>query len=175
MIQVSVDHPQFGWLRTVLPEDMMAEACLELGLDVTLGVALGSGWVQRGPSKQAPFHARSHKGEAAGCKTEACGGTKRKVDSTPAGIRSLDASRLTRQTLARCRGDRVPALLFEELKSSQVHWAAGQTVMKPCRTQHHGKNVFCSFRLGAKHHVFDTSDATRLPRFPKRLVHALVI
>ena len=81
--------------------------------------------------------------------------------------KTLAGSLSLRQSFARCRGNRqVPAL---PSKSSRV----GQTVMNPCRTRCHWKHGFCSFQSGAKHLVLNATGTTRLPNFPKRLVHAL--
>ena len=144
----------------------MNEACLELGLEVTwewLEVLL-TAWTEQASSSLLQMS----RNEAFGSKTQACGGTKRRASSTPAGRRSRNASRLTlRQSIARCRGDRQGAsLAFDALKSSQVRTGRHRT---RCHVQH----GFSSLQSGAKHHVLNTSDVTRLPRFPKRLVHVL--
>ena len=73
----------------------------------------------------------------------------------------------TEHSIARCLFDRQGAsLAFDALKSSQVRTGRHRT---RCHVQH----GFSSLQSGAKHHVLNTSDVTRLPRFPKRLVHVL--
>ena len=125
-------------------------------------------WGQGGPSEQAPLPARSEKAMPLDARLKPCGCTKWKVEV------NARWHTLTGSQQAHCLScdNGLPGLAFRRAHElASAHWTAGQTVMNPAAHNALRSTAFCSFRAGAKHHVLNTSDATRLARFPKRLVH----